>query len=268
MKKRVSWLLVFLMIAVLPISVIAEGLIIENDWSDEQSVAAVEEAHNAIIEEILSEKVERDVPEVERTLMQDKNDLNTESEYSQYNTQSHGFPNEVMAAGDFEVYSNDKEFNIRGNSIKASLVGNQNNCWSYANAIYKKIWATSFTSDFQGSADAGWNMLRDRADENRKLTVENLKSYIGASEVGAVIRITSCTSSCSQWNNDGLSCGHKGHSLIIVGKDGNGVYIIDNHKADNVNYSVNTRYYTWQGFINYWGSYSYIKYIIYQHIII
>ena len=58
-----------------------------------------------------------------------------------------------------------------------------------------------------------------------------------------------------------MSCGHKGHSLIIVGKDSGGVTVIDNHRADGVNYSVNTRYYTWQGFVNYWGSYTYIKYI-------
>ena len=164
-------------------------------------------------------------------------------------------------AGNCIEYSNDTVFNINGKSIKASDVGNQNNCWKYANAIYNKIWGVSFLSDFTGSASTGWNMLRNLSDNDRRLTVDNLKSFVSASQLGASLRITSCTSSCSQWNNDNLDCGHKGHSLIIVGKDSSGVTVIDNHRADNKNYSVHTRYYTWQEFVNYWGSYTYIKYI-------
>ena len=81
----------------------------------------------------------------------------------------------IESNANYTAYSNDTVFNIRGRNIKASDVANQNNCWQYANAIYKKIWDVSFTSDFTGSASSGWNMLRNLSDSDRKLTADNLK---------------------------------------------------------------------------------------------
>lgn len=167
----------------------------------------------------------------------------------------------VEMNANFISYDNDTVFYIHVKEIQASLVANQNNCWTYANSIYKIIWGTNFASDFAGSADAGWNMLRTSSDEERRLTAENLKNFVNAAELGSTIRITTCVPSCAQFGNDGLSCGHRGHNLIIVGKDNDGFTVIDNHKANGSNYSVTTRYYPWQGFINYWGSYTYVKYI-------
>ena len=163
----------------------------------------------------------------------------------------------VQTTDNYTEYTNDTTFSVNdGKTIKASDVGNQNNCWTYASNIYSKIWGVGFNSTFSDS-----NMLRNLSDNDRRLTADNLKKYVSAAELGSSLRITGCTSSCSQWGNDGLSCGHSGHSLIIIDKDSNGLTVLDNHRADGQNYSVKTRYYSWQGFVNYWSKYPYIKYI-------
>ncbi len=168
-----------------------------------------------------------------------------------------------LAEANFDVQNNSTSFSVQGKSISASSVANQNNCWTYASLIYQKIWNTSFSSDFVGTASAGLNSLRELSDANRTVTVDHIKAYIGNAQLGATLRICGCTSGCSSWGNDSLACGHHGHSMIIVQKDANGFTTVENSRpSNNAAYAVWTRYYTWQGFVNYWGrSYPYIKYI-------
>lgn len=174
--------------------------------------------------------------------------------------------NALAATSNFVVYDNNTTFVVQGKTIKASLVSNQYNCWTYASNMYKKIWGDSvaFSSDFTGTASMGHNSLRQLSDADRTLTANHLKSYISNAELGAVVRICGCTSSCSAWGNDGLNCGHKGHNVVIVQKDSNGFAAVENaYPEGQSSYAVCTRYYTWQGFVNWWGGYGcgYIKYI-------
>jgi len=115
------------------------------------------------------------------------------------------------AAGNYSDVGNSTSFIVQGKTVRASMVGNKNNCWSWANAMYNLIWNASFGSDFTSN-----NYLRNLSDADRALSVSHLQAYIGSAQLGASIRIGSCTSSCSQWGNDGLSCGHRGHNLIYA----------------------------------------------------
>lgn len=155
-------------------------------------------------------------------------------------------------------YSNDKKFKVNGKKIYANMVPSKGDgqCWAWAQDMYKIIWGVNFGSDFEGSSSKGYNYLRNLNDTDRKLTPEHLKEYIKECELGATIRICSCTSRCSHFDDDGLNCGHEGHSLILVEKKSDGLVTMDDHSG-----SQHTRYYTWDGFCKSWSKYTYIKYI-------
>lgn len=155
-------------------------------------------------------------------------------------------------------YSNDKTFKVNGKKIYANMVPDKGDgqCWAWAQDMYKIIWGVNFDSDFEGSSSKGYNYLRNLNDTDRKLTPEHLMEYIKECEPGATIRICSCTTRCSHFDDDGLECGHEGHSLILVAKKSDGLVTMDDHSG-----SQHTRYYTWEGFCNSWAKYTYIKYI-------
>lgn len=165
----------------------------------------------------------------------------------------------MMSGRDYTLLSNDKEYLIQGKVIKASMVGNYNDCWNWARALYKIIWGTYFTSDYQGTAETGLNLIRNLTDAERQLTGENLRNFIGQSEMGCTLRICSCPSSCSYFKRDGCP-NHEKHSLIVVDKDAKGMVVMDNMTGSgSVRYT--TRYYTWDNFAKHWAKYKMIKYI-------
>lgn len=153
-------------------------------------------------------------------------------------------------------YSNDTTFTLNGVQISASMVGETGagNCWKWAQSIYKLAWGCNFSENFKGNEKTGLNLLANLSDAQRTLTAAHLRAFIMQTTPGATIRVCACSSECSSFNNDGLSCGHKGHSLIVADKNDDGVVMMDNA-------SSHTRYYTWQGFCNSWKGYTYIKYI-------
>ena len=129
-------------------------------------------------------------------------------------------------------------------------------CWLYASRMYTLIWGRSFNSLFEGTAEAGYNMLRGLPDEYLTFTEEHLKAYITHAELGACIRI--CDKQYLHAMDDW------GHSLILVQKDENGFTTFD-----SLNTSTRERYWTWTEFYQAWSSnylntasrYAYIKYI-------
>ena len=164
----------------------------------------------------------------------------------------------LMASANYGDLGNDTEFTINGKTIHANQFPDTGagNCWAWAQKVYQELWGVKFESSFEGSASRGLNMLRNLTDEERLLTPEHLKLFAQYAQPGATIRVQSCPSSCSGFNSDGLSCGHKGHSLIFIGYDSSGVFTMDSHSN-----SQHTRHYTWQGFCNSWKNYAYFKYI-------
>ena len=121
-----------------------------------------------------------------------------------------------------------------------------NECWTYANNIYNKIWGQQFNSLFDDSA----NSLRNLSDSELTLTAEHLRNYVSNAALGSALRI--CNSEYLH-GGDGW-----GHSQIIVQKDSNGFTVLQGGlSASPYRYE---RYYTWSEYLNSWN-YAYIKYI-------
>ena len=161
----------------------------------------------------------------------------------------------VMATN-YTDYGKDTVFTINGKEISADMVEDVGNCWRWCQNMYKLLWGCQFNELFKGKAATGFNLLRELSDEERKLTPDHLKRFVMHTQPGATIRVCGCTSACAQFENDGLACGHKGHSLIIADKRDDGVITMDTFSG-----TQHTRFYSWQGFCNAWKGYTYIKYI-------
>ncbi len=160
---------------------------------------------------------------------------------------------EVLAAS---YLANDTPFVLNGKEVKATQFPEVNNCWKWSQNCYKFVWGCNFSETFEGKSSTGMNLLANLNDAQRKVTPVHVRYFIGQTTVGATIRVCGCSKSCKSFNNDGLGCGHHGHSMIVADKSADGVTIIDN-------LSHHARYYTWQGFYDSWGKqgYTYIKYI-------
>ncbi|MBE6579888.1 MAG: hypothetical protein E7651_08820 [Ruminococcaceae bacterium] len=123
-------------------------------------------------------------------------------------------------------------------------------CWVYAQNVYKKIWNATFSVYF---SDAD-NSLRELPQEELTLTREHLEAYVTNAELGSVLRI------CNEkylYSHDGW-----GHSQIIVQKDANGFTVFEGGLSASP--YRREHYYTWDEYINTnWlgGNYKYIKYI-------
>lgn len=150
-------------------------------------------------------------------------------------------------------------YTINGKSIYPTMIADPGDgqCWAYANGIYYNIWGVQFDSTFVGSSGTGYNMLRNLGDGDRTLTAEHLKNFIGQAALGATIRIGGCTSSCSNFNNDGLSCKHSGHSLILVAKSDSGFTTFERLTGPG----RREKTWTWDSFCSAYSGYPYIKYI-------
>ncbi len=121
-----------------------------------------------------------------------------------------------------------------------------NECWTYANNIYNKIWGQQFNSLFDDSA----NSLRNLSDSELALTAEHLRNYVSNAALGSALRICS-----SEYLHGGDGWGH---SQIIVQKDSNGFTVLQGGLSASP--YRNERYYTWSEYLNSWN-YAYIKYI-------
>ena len=162
----------------------------------------------------------------------------------------------VMA--NYSEYSNDTVYTLNGVQVSANMVPDPGSgrCWTYAQGIYQLAWGCKFSENFKGDTATGYNLLRELNDAQRKLTPAHLKAFILRTTPGATIRIGGCTSDCGSFNNDGLGCGHSGHSLIVVDHNDDGVVTMDSHSN-----SQHTRFYSWKGFCAAWSGYPYVKYI-------
>ena len=161
-------------------------------------------------------------------------------------------------AANYTDYGNDKVYVLNGKEIYANMVPDtgSGNCWRWVQGIYSLAWGCRFSETFKGNESTGLNLLANLNDEQRTLTPAHLRAFITQTTPGATIRMCACTSECPSFNNDGLGCGHKGHSMIVVDKNADGLFTMDSHSN-----SQHTRFYSWQGFCNAWKGYTYVKYI-------
>ena len=124
-------------------------------------------------------------------------------------------------------------------------------CWLYANNMYTKIWGVGINSTL-GTC----NILTDLSIEEKRLTVEHLKKYIGYAALGSAIRLTSY---------EGLFDAYDfvGHRQVLVQKDENGFTILEGGMSCPG--SRREHYYTWEEYCRVWSKpqYHYIKYIVY-----
>lgn len=125
-----------------------------------------------------------------------------------------------------------------------------NDCWTYANNVYKKIWGQNFSSVFNDNN----NSLRNLSDSELTLTAAHLKDYVSNAALGSCLRI------CNSEYLHGYD--NWGHSQIIVQKDSSGFTVFEGGLTASPH--CREKYYTWSEYVNTgWlgGTYSYIKYI-------
>ena len=141
-------------------------------------------------------------------------------------------------------------YTINGVKVKYTDVSSSpNECWVYANAMYKKIWGSNFSS-YRGTSD---DMLRNLSASQLTMTKEHLKSYISAAALGSSLRY--CNSEYLN-SDDGW-----GHSQILVAKSSTG-FTVFHGGLSAYDYRAEQTY-TWDSFMSsYFGTtYKYIKYI-------
>ena len=125
-----------------------------------------------------------------------------------------------------------------------------NNCWTFAQTVYKIIWGENFSGD-RGTAD---DLLRSvPTGSARAITTENTRAFITAAALGSTIRISTYVDGDD--NN-----GRYKHSMILIGKDADGFTVYEG----SINGRVRIKYYTFSEFANgyfgrYYGYYKYIK---------
>ena len=243
-----GWLMFCLLLGLLSVS-LAEDVQFElsevNDGSEEIQIEAEEDI-----------TIEQDgiIEDVEDSLL----DIDGEIVLDGLNDELGGLLIDAKESTDAMVLANGS-YTINGKTVYATMVEDPGNgqCWAYANSIYSIIWGVNFDSTFAGSSGTGNNMLLNLSDADRTLTATHLKNYIGQASLGAVIRIGGCTSSCPQFNNDGLKCGHSGHSLVLVAKNENGFTTFERLTGPG----RREKSWTWDSFCNAYSGYPYIKYI-------
>lgn len=129
-------------------------------------------------------------------------------------------------------------YTINGVTVSMTSSSVTNNCYTYAQEIYKKIWGVGFSGDPSSSN----NMLRNITSlDGHKLTVENVKKYITAASLGSVIRLTNSSYVNSSSNS-------VGHSQILVAKDENGFRVLES----GVSEGRRDRYMTWAEYVQWW----------------
>lgn len=122
----------------------------------------------------------------------------------------------------------------------------KNQCWAFAQMVYKKLWGTGFTS-YRNTND---DLLRKiGTGDDRAITAANTKRFITAAKPGAVIRMTDNISGAD-------NKGTRMHSIILVQKDENGFT-----NYDSTSGGVRLRYFTWAEFADKCKCYKYFKYI-------
>lgn len=157
----------------------------------------------------------------------------------------------TMLTGIVPVANASNAYVINGVTVHwDDFTSSPNDCWTYANNVYKKIWGQNFSSVFNDNN----NSLRNLSDSELTLTAAHLKDYVSNAALGSCLRI------CNSEYLHGYD--NWGHSQIIVQKDSAGFTVFEGGLTASPH--CREKYYTWSEYVNTgWlgGTYSYIKYI-------
>ena len=141
-----------------------------------------------------------------------------------------------------EYYDENDNISFNVNGVQLPVSGYEpgtswDNCWTFANIIYEKIWGTDKSDD----------MLRNIDNKNSlRITASNTRKYIQAAQLGSNIRVE---------DGDNINM----HSLILVQKDDYGFTVYHG----NFNGAIYFTYYTYEGFAEDFADYKYFEYIAY-----
>lgn len=139
-------------------------------------------------------------------------------------------------------YNENDDISFTVNNVSIPVKGYEigkpwDNCWTFANIIYEKIWGTQ----------TGKNMLEKMtSDTELAITEENTRNYITAAKLGANIRVDD--------RKDKYM-----HSMILVQKDPIGFTVYQG----NWNGRINLRYFSYADFAQHFAEYKYFAYISY-----
>lgn len=144
----------------------------------------------------------------------------------------------------------EQTFIVNGVEVSPSSGTSLNNCAAYASEVLKKIWngyggKTVVTTTFNSS----YNMLKGKSASDRALTAEHTKEFIQAAPLGSRIRI--CHSDNETDNN--YDNNKYGHTLVLVAKDDGAESFTTLEAGSGI---AHARTYTYQGFVDKWGSYT------------
>ena len=258
MKKLLTALLCIALLAQVVFSVGAEDGVEEGLDQEIQ----IQDGQEENIDELsidINEMDEFEIEEIDKLSLMDVLDMDAELDTDALTEEEPAETSEKDERVNVEMLQSNNTYIINGKSIYPTMVADPGNgqCWAYANGIYSIIWGVRFDSTFSGSSGTGYNMLRNLSDGERTLTADHLKDFIRQAALGASIRIGGCTSSCSQFNNDGLTCGHSGHSLILVSKNDSGFTTFERLTGPG----RREKTWTWDSFCSAYSGYPYIKYI-------
>ena len=269
MKKR--W--ISLLAALLALTILATGALAEfDDMSDLAEVVVEELDEIALPDEEQGEMEESVIPVEEQGEIalgiedEGTSEFIDSLEYQGYTwgTEDSSYGYEETSSMEAAMAQAFSTYTVQGKRVAANSIDSPGagQCFAYANQMYRLIWGFGFDeSTFLGTEDKGLNMLRNLAESDRTLTAEHIRSFINASELGAVIRITACNPSCPNWNNDGCAAHNYGHNLILVEKNGSGFTTFDNWNA-----AVRERTWSWDSFCGEMSKkYPNIKYIKWPH---
>lgn len=122
----------------------------------------------------------------------------------------------------------------------------ENRYMDFSRMVYEKIWGTTYTGKTGTEDDMMGNY---HSLEERKISAEHCRMYLGQAEAGAVIRL----SDKIKGNDHRIGNGYS-HILLTHDEDGVTLYESD---------SRNTRiaYFTWEEYSDRYGKYKYFKYI-------
>lgn len=144
----------------------------------------------------------------------------------------------------------EQTFTVNGVEVSPSSGTSLNNCAAYASEVLKKIWnnyggqsvvTTTFYSNY--------NMLKGKSASDRALTAEHTERFIQAAPLGSRIRI--CHSDNETDNN--YDNNRYGHTLVLVAKDDGAGSFTTLEAGSGI---AHARTYTYQGFVDKWGSYT------------
>lgn len=144
------------------------------------------------------------------------------------------------------TFATENSFTINGVTVTASSGKSVNNCSAYAGEILSKIWNYKGVTTIFNSP---YNLLKNKTEEERKITESHVKEFIQNAPLGSRIRI--CNASDEISNNYDNS--QYGHTMVLVAKNEEAGTFTTLESGWG---AAEARTYTYKSFVDKWTNYS------------